>query len=102
MSLQLNVCLYVIAALLCTRLLGTDAPAMTPNRAEILPFPYCQNAAYVRRRYGSADEWQPALVYDTETGLSPQRHAYWSSYYKDHARAAHVVQPAPWVSSHVK
>lgn len=53
-----------------------------------------------RRKHGSGEGWQPALVYDTTSGMSPQQHAYWSSYYECHSRTADNVTPAPWVSVH--
>lgn len=53
-----------------------------------------------RRRHGSTNDWQPALVYDTASGLSPQQHVYWSSYYECHPRTVDDVTPAPWVTVH--
>lgn len=49
------------------------------------------------RKQGVGTKWLPALVY-SNSGLSPQRHAYWSDYYQTHRRVADDVQPAPWVS----
>lgn len=48
------------------------------------------------RRDGGAG-WEPLLLYDSEEGLTAQRRAYWSDYYRQNQRTPHVVTPAPWV-----
>lgn len=54
--------------------------------------------ALTHRRWGEQGQWQPALIYDTATGLPPPQHAYWSTHYQHNPRAPENVTPAPWVS----
>lgn len=51
-----------------------------------------------RRRWSEEGQWQPALVYDTVSGMSCQRNAHWSSYYQHNSRRPDIIDPAPWVS----
>lgn len=51
------------------------------------------------RRRDSGRGWTPILLYDTQSGLSPQRDCYWSTYYAAVKRAPHVTSLAPWVSA---
>lgn len=36
------------------------------------------------------------MLYDSEAGLSPEQHCYWSSYYKQNKRDPLNLTPAPW------
>ncbi|KAI8102062.1 hypothetical protein M9434_007121 [Picochlorum sp. BPE23] len=50
-----------------------------------------------RRRNGGLG-WSPIMLWDTKDGHSPQRSSYWSDFYRNNDRKAHIVTPAPYVS----
>ena len=50
-----------------------------------------------RLRAGTERGYEPFLLYDTATGITPPVNCYWSNYYKVHEREPSNLQPAPWV-----
>jgi len=52
----------------------------------------------LRRRDGGRG-WEPLVVWDSEIdgGITAQKNAYWSEYYRNNKRMPHLVDKAPWV-----
>jgi Icc-related predicted phosphoesterase len=52
----------------------------------------------MKRRDGGRG-WEPLVVWDSQLqgGITPQKSAYWSDYYRQNERMPHIVDKAPWV-----
>ena len=48
-----------------------------------------------RRRDGGAG-WKPCLLWDIHEGVSDRKSTYWSDFYRNNERKAHIVTPAPY------
>jgi predicted phosphohydrolase len=51
----------------------------------------------MRRRRNGGEGWGPCLLWDAKDGLSEEKSTYWSDFYKQNERRAHLVTPASYV-----
>eukprot|EP00891_Asterochloris_glomerata_P009593 jgi/Astpho2/9593/e_gw1.00146.85.1_t len=55
-----------------------------------------------RARRPNAADWQPLLLWSSDSGLSSQVFAYWSHYYQHNKRDPSNVEPASWVAARTR
>ena len=52
----------------------------------------------MQRRRNGGQGWKPCLLWDVHEGESTRRSSYWSDFYRNNERKAHITTPAPYVS----
>lgn len=70
----------------------------TIDKIRFVQWPLGYPRDQMRRRDGGLG-WEPLVVWDSEIdgGLTPQKNAYWSEYYRKNQRMPHIIDKAPWV-----
>lgn len=52
----------------------------------------------MRRRRDGGMGWKPCLLWDIYDGVSDRKSTYWSDFYRNNERKAHIVTPAPYTA----
>lgn len=52
----------------------------------------------MKRRRDGGMGWKPCLLWDIHSGVSDRKSTYWSDFYRNNERKAHIVTPAPYTA----